>query len=248
MLESSFLHFKGIGKKNSRILKEKKLYTWYDILDFSDSLPFSSDKNRDLILQAELNIQKREQKDWLYFSEKLHPSEKWKLLKENLSIATYFDIETNGYSYGDNITLIICYSKNRVYQFVNGDNLESFLDFLEDVSLLVSFNGTSFDIPMIQNYFRLPNLEIPHIDLRWLSYHTGLKGGLKQIEKQIQIHRTDAIQGLNGMDAILLWNEWKHYKNYKAYETLIEYCTADVLSLEVLAKKIIERNENSLGE
>ncbi len=244
MINTSFLHFKGIGKANLKIISEFGNTTWFEVLDNIEKIPFNDKKKSELVLEIENSIQKLEQDDLEFFSTKLHPKEKWKVLEENFSRACFFDIETNGQNYGDNITLIICYYKNRVYQFLNGDNLDSFLDFLEDVKLLVSFNGTSFDIPMIKNYFRIPKLEIAHIDLRWLSYQIGLKGGLKKIETKLGIKRSDSIDGLNGLDAIYLWIDWKNYQNRNSLEKLIEYCTQDVISLEILAKKILEISKN----
>lgn len=240
MINTSFLHFKGIGRSNLKTIHELGIKNWNDALDNITKINFSDKKKSEFISEIESCIEKLEQDDLEFFSLKLHPKEKWKVLEENLSRACYFDIETNGQKYGDNITLIICYYKNHVYQFLNGDNLDSFLDFLDEVKLLVSFNGTSFDIPMIKNYFRIPKLEIAHIDLRWLSHQIGLKGGLKKIETKLGIKRSDSIEGLSGLDAIYLWIDWKHYSNQNSLEKLIEYCTQDVISLEVLANKILE--------
>jgi uncharacterized protein YprB with RNaseH-like and TPR domain len=246
MIDTSFLHFKGIGRANLKTIKNLGIENWNDALDKSELIPFKSERQKIFLSEVDLFIEQYSADNLEFLCNKIHPSEKWKILSENFSRATYFDIETNGMNYGDNITLIICYHKKRVYQFLNGDNLDAFLDFLDDVSLLVSFNGTSFDIPMIENYFRIPKLKIAHLDLRWLAYHVGLKGGLKKIEKKLGIQRSEAVDGLDGMDAIYLWIEWKNNQNQNSLDRLIEYCTYDVISLETLAKKIVELNRKSV--
>jgi uncharacterized protein YprB with RNaseH-like and TPR domain len=49
------------------------------------------------------------------------------------------------------------------------------------------------------------------------------------------------------MDAILLWMEWKNYQNKRALDILIHYCCADVLSLQLLAGKILEKHKMSVN-
>ena len=51
--------------------------------------------------------------------------------------------------------------------------------------LVVTFNGTSFDLPFIRRAF--PNISLPavHIDLRFVMRRLGYRGGLKKIEKEI---------------------------------------------------------------
>ena len=49
------------------------------------------------------------------------------------------------------------------------------------------------------------------------------------------------------MDAILLWMEWKNNRNQEALNILIHYCSADVISLQLLAGKILEKNKMSVN-
>ena len=247
MINQSLLHFTGIGRKNVERLHAIGLTNWESILDNPDLLPFSGKIKARLLSELPIFLENYEKRNLKFFAEKIHPSEKWTILAEYFQEASYFDIETNGESYGDNITLIVCYHKGKLYKFLHGDNLEAFLDLLDDITLLVSFNGTSFDVPMIQNYFHIPKIPCAHIDLRWLAYHVGFKGGLKEIERSIGIRRPTNLVGINGMDAILLWAEWKHNRNEQALNLLIHYCCADVLSLQLLAGKILEKQNVSVN-
>lgn len=243
MINTSLLHFTGIGRKNVEKLHSIGLNDWKSILDNADLLPFSENIKSKLLSEILIFLEKYEKGNLKFFAENLHSTEKWKILAEYFEQASYFDIETNGETYGDNITLIVCYHKGRLYKFLNGDNLEAFLDLLDDITLLVSFNGTSFDIPMVQNYFHIPKIPCAHVDLRWLAYHVGFKGGLKEIERSIGIHRPEHLVGMNGMDAIYLWLDWKNNNNKEALNILIHYCCADVLSLQLLAGKILDMHK-----
>lgn len=243
MINTSFLHLTGIGQQNIKKLHSLGITNWYALVDNPDLLPFSEKIKQQILKETFYYIENYEKKNLKFFAEKLHAKEKWKLLAEYYEQASYFDIETNGQPYGDNITLIVCYHKNRLYKFINGDNLDVFLDLLDDITLLVSFNGNSFDVPIVENYFHIPKIPCAHIDLRWLAYHIGFKGGLKSIEREIGIRRPAELVGINGMDAILLWMEWKNNHSQEALDLLIHYCCADVLSLQLLAGKILEKHK-----
>ena len=247
MINTSFLHFTGIGRKNVERLHSIGLRDWNSVLDNTDLLPFSNKMKTKLLSEISISIENYEKKNLKFFAERLHPTERWTILAEYFEEASYFDIETNGEPYGDNITLIVCYHKGRLYKFLNGDNLSAFLDLLDDITLLVSFNGTSFDVPVVQNYFHIPKIPCAHVDLRWLAYHVGYKGGLKEIERTIGIRRPSNLVGINGMDAILLWMEWKNNRNKQALDILIHYWCADVLSLQLLAGEILEKNKISVN-
>ena len=64
----------------------------------------------------------------------------------------------------------------------------------------------------------------------------GFTGGLKGIEKQFGICRSEPIDGLSGYDAVLLWR--KYVKgNQQALDTLVEYNTCDTRNLKYLMDK-----------
>ena len=52
---------------------------------------------------------------------------------------------------------------------------------------------------------------------------------------QLDIHRAPALQGLNGHDAVRLWNRWRHGHDPEARERLLDYNEADCVNLERLA-------------
>ena len=68
----------------------------------------------------------------------------------------------------------------------------------------------------------------------------GIRGGLKKIEKQMGIARSDETEGLSGLDAIYLWRRFLRGED-NALKTLIAYNKEDVVNLEVLAQIAYDR-------
>ncbi|MCZ6801111.1 MAG: ribonuclease H-like domain-containing protein, partial [Nitrospirae bacterium] len=62
-------------------------------------------------------------------------------------------------------------------------------------------------------------------------------GGLKSIEHTIGLERSPDIQGLNGWDAVILWEAWLK-GDPEAKKRLCDYNEADVRNLEPLAEHI----------
>ena len=82
------------------------------------------------------------------------------ILKE----CSFFDIETTGVSiYDDEPTVVGCHHKGKMLVFLNGDNLDDFLDLLHDVKLLVS--SMARVMCPLWEYFHIPTLPCPHVDL-----------------------------------------------------------------------------------
>src|SRR5713226_9326852 len=86
---------------------------------------------------------------------------------------------------------------------------EALLDALHGLDTLCTFNGESFDLPILRRAFGLGLLErFRSLDLSIECRRTGLRGGLKRIEASLSIPRRS--NGINGVDAMLLWDRWRH--------------------------------------
>lgn len=234
MLEGAFLHFKGIGNKKFEYLREMGILEWKHILENATS-PIHK-KFPTLLEEVEVYQKAKEDADIQFLVNSFHNRDKWRILYTYFSKASFFDIETDGYN--NRITTIACFHKGEIHQFVKYKNLDQFLDLLDDVELMVSFNGTSFDVPVLLRNFHITEFPAPHIDLRWIFYHEGFKGGLKKIEQDLGIQRPKDLEGVDGMEAINLWYRWNEWKDKEALEKLVKYCSADVISLFVLSEKL----------
>ena len=107
------------------------------------------------------------------------------------------------------MTVAGLYDGQNMRQFVQGHNLQEFPRALAEFDLLVTFNGTQFDLPVLRAYF--PELVLPpaHVDLRFLMARLGFKGGLKKIEPRFGIHRPKEVTGMDGYMAVLLWQRYQ---------------------------------------
>jgi len=182
----------------------------------------------------ELAVSLAHREDAAYFSACLPPGEMWRIFTAFKQKTVYLDIETSGGWQGtDDITVIGIYDGANVQTFVHGINLNDFEIAIANYDLVITFNGTAFDLPFIQSQF--PGISLPpaHIDLRFLLKKVGYAGGLKKIEKELGIARESSIDGMDGYDAVRLWQAYQ-WGDDAALETLIRYNRADIVHLEPL--------------
>ena len=168
----------------------------------------------------------------------------WRVFDSFKAKAVYLDIETSGgYQGVDEITVIGIYDGHTVQTFVNGINLDDFEIAIAEYELVITFNGSSFDLPIIRKWF--PSISLPdgHIDLRFFLNKLGFKGGLKKIEKDFGLCRDSGIDGVDGYEAILLWNAYQR-GDKTALDTLIQYNSADIVNL----KPLMEIGYNEMKE
>jgi uncharacterized protein YprB with RNaseH-like and TPR domain len=166
-------------------------------------------------------------------------TEQWRVLHAWHEQATFFDIETSGLEPESAVTLVVCLHRGRLLRFLKDENLDDFLPLLDEVKLLVSFNGSGFDVPRIESRFHVPRIPCAHLDLRWACHHCGWRGGLKNIERALGLVRPPDLRGLGGAEAVWLWRQWEETRRPAARRLLERYCAADVLSLRWLAAIVL---------
>lgn len=239
VIEQTFLHAPGVGPMTEAKIKEQGYSNWRSVLQQPEALPLGP-RTRASLLQALVHSQQAlAQNDITYFIEHFAVKEQWRILAAYFDRISYFDIETSGLSFDAYVTCVACYHQGQLYRFVRGENLDDFLDLLEEVDLLVSFNGSSFDIPQLLHTWHIPEFPCPHVDLRWQCYHDQLTGGLKQVETELGIMRPEDLQGVDGAEAVWLWLRWQQYADHAAREKLLRYCAADVLTLQMVTSALL---------
>jgi uncharacterized protein YprB with RNaseH-like and TPR domain len=169
--------------------------------------------------------------DW--FLERLVPGHEIRVLPDFAENTAFIDIETTGLGRQDVVTTVAIYMSHTMHLFVRDINLQELLRFIPKIKLLITFNGTKFDLPFLKKTFRLP-WAIPHIDLLYALKEHGFSGGQKKIENMLSIHRRPQTKGVIGSDAPILW---KHHKkgNRSALRQLLLYNAEDVWMLIKLA-------------
>jgi hypothetical protein len=155
----------------------------------------------------------------------------------------YLDIETTGLScqYAD-ITIIGIYlingTESRLVQLVDREvTVCNLLKAVDGVGTIYTYNGSRFDLPFIHGSLGI-DLEAvtAHHDLMYDCWRCNLFGGFKAVEQQLGIPRR--LQGITGLDAVLLWQRYQYSGDQKALATLLKYNEEDVVNLKVLRERL----------
>jgi len=244
MLKRTFLHLPGVGPRTEAHFWRQGLLTWEDFL-VAPKVP-GLGWERLHQLKAGLDESLEHQENPAYFAPRLHPAEHWRLFRNFRPRTAYLDIETTGTFWpGLLVTVVGLYDGQRMRQFVHGHNLREFPRALEELDVLVTFNGTQFDLPVLKAYF--PGLELPaaHVDLRFLLARLGFKGGLKKIEPRFGIHRPKEVNGMDGYMAVILWERYQR-GDRTALDLLLKYNREDVVNLELLMEQAFDLSREHL--
>ncbi len=109
---------------------------------------------------------------------------------------------------------------------------------LEKYKLIITYNGSTFDLPFIKKRYPEVLPHIPHIDLRSLCNRVGLKGGLKEVEKLLNIKRNRIVEKMYGGDAVTLYRMFKATGDRYYLNLLAEYNEEDVINLKFITNHI----------
>lgn len=232
MLQNTFQHIPGIGPKTERRLWDAGIFDWRSAADLPASrIPL---RQADAFARCiDESARALESGDPRFFTDRMPAGLHWRLFPEFRHGIAYLDIETTGMDlWGAEITTIALYDGREVRTYVQGRNLEAFVDDIGAFRILVTYNGKGFDIPFIERYFRT-RLDHAHIDLRHVLKRLGYGGGLKACERALGIDR-GTLRGVDGFFAVLLWQDYIRNRNPRALETLLAYNIEDVVHLEAL--------------
>ncbi len=232
MLTRTFLHMQGIGPTTELLIFHQGIHTWQELAE-----PLNSDSNArtramvDRALNDSFRALARE--DISFFSHALPHSLRWRMFPAFSQHAAYFDIETTGLDRArDTITTIALYDGTDIKWYVQGDNLEDFKHDIQQYKLLITYNGSRFDIPFIERFFNI-KLDQAQIDLCFVLRALGFRGGLKKCERTLGIERPGMLD-VDGYTAVLLWQDYKRTGNPRALETLLAYNICDAINLAAL--------------
>jgi uncharacterized protein YprB with RNaseH-like and TPR domain len=238
MLEHTFVHLTGVGHGTETALWRRGVTNWSEFLS-ETRIPRISEERKAAMDAAILEgVARLGDSDSRYFGSRLSQRNTWRLLTDFQPRTIFLDIETTGISIRSPVTVVGVYDGRRMHNLVRGRNLtdSNLSSILSSAGLIVTYNGKSFDLPVLRNQFPGAVPEVPHVDLRHLFARLGFCGGLKAIERDLDIQRDRRLEMMTGADAVYLWRLWEKKGSANALDLLLEYNAADCANLKDLAR------------
>jgi uncharacterized protein len=228
MLRHTFCHLPGVAARTEQRLWSAGVAAWEDAL--ADSVPrparrLSAEELRE-------SVRRHAAADAGWFDDRLPASQAWRLFHDFRTRCAYLDIETTGMGPTADVTTVALYDGSSVRTYVRGLNLHAFARDVAAYRLLVTYNGKSFDLPMLRRCLRC-RFDQGHIDLRHVLAGLGLTGGLKGVERKVGLARP-GLEDVDGAVAVLLWHDYQWARDERALETLLAYNVQDAVNLETL--------------
>ena len=250
MISNSFSILSGIGGKLEQRLWSHGILSWDDFLgaDAEGLLSLARKATYDDMLSS--HSERLRSLDAEYFSEAVKNSEHWRLYDAFGSQAVCLDIETNGKPLGAGgyVTCVGLYDGSDFKYLLRGEGLsaESLMHELSNYKYLITFYGSVFDMPFLAG--GLPGFQsgMPHFDLCFGARRLGMRGGLKKIEVAMGIERPGDTVGMNGYDAVLLWERARRGDG-RALELLVKYNREDTVNLWRIAHRVYGGLRDSTG-
>jgi uncharacterized protein len=230
MLKRSFIHIPGIGPAKEQSLWEDGVRDWSDL-----GRSTRSERVTEFLNRSEKAYESR---DLRFFHNHLPRNQLWRMIPEFFDDIAYLDIETTGLApppVSQSTTVTFCF-RGQLYQEHDPRSKERLIrKILSECSLLVSYFGEVFDVPLLSREFGIA-FDKAHIDLCfWLKRH-GYGGGLKHVQKHFPEIPARGSLDIDGFDAVRLWS--LHRRGVVgALETLLTYNAEDTVVLEPLLKR-----------
>lgn len=246
MLRATFQHLPGIGPITEAGLWRSGVRDWSDLGHRTGDLGFSAERWRRVERELAASERAIVERDASWFGRRLPEGEHWRLYPEFSNETAFLDIETTGLSpYEGIVTVVAVHGGGATRSFVAGEDLEELPAYLRRFRVLVTFNGSRFDVPFLAASF--PQIVVPpvHIDLRFLLYRLGHAGGLKRIEERLGIGDRSGVEGVDGLAAVRLWHEYRR-GSAAALDRLVRYNRADTVNLEPLLELAVHELEHRL--
>lgn len=237
MLRMTFQRLlRGISANREAKYWEQGIFSWEDLERYLTP-------QESLFLDQEYLFAKAraafESRNTAYFANLLDRREYYRIPLSFPEKTLFLDIETTGLSrYYDVITLVGWSYQGKYNSFILGDDEQPLRTALSDAGVIVTFNGSMFDLPFLRE--GLKNLPIPpvHIDLRFLAKRARLSGGQKSIESEVGFKRPSHLIEIKGESAPILWHQYRR-GDLNALKLLTEYNYCDILGMKFIFDKVI---------
>ncbi len=232
MLRATFQLTAGLGPTRERKLWAAGFRDWKDLQPVKP-LPGVPERLagdlRAAARDADLELLRR---DLVALAPRLPNSEKWRLLRSFSDNAICLDIETDRDE--GVVTTVGLLRADGPHLLFAGRNLHHFPSLVPPDALLITFNGLSFDVPVLRRAFPEWVAPVAHVDLRHIWARLGHHGGLKALERKVGIGRPAHLRQLDGSAAVSMWRHACH-GDRRALRLLGEYNLYDTINLRTLA-------------
>ena len=243
MITHTFQILPSVGAKKEKAIWEDGVRSWDDFLsaDSVHTMRAEAKERGDALLTQASEL--LDDGDAWSLAGMMPKGEVWRMYRHFRDRAAYLDIETDGLSRDSLVTVVTVHRPGDTVTLTEGIDLtpEALSEALDGAAILVSFNGSCFDVPVLRNSFPEVDWDIPQFDLRFASRKVGFRGGLKPLEIELGITRSEEIEGVDGADAVRLWKMWERHGDRDALDILTEYNRADTVNLERIADIVYER-------
>lgn len=183
---------------------------------------------------VDLSINALKNNDIEYYINNLDKKDYYRVAFSYPKKVMFLDIETTGLSKVYSYITMIGWYKNGVYKcWLHGNSFDKLIKDLLDVEIVITFNGTLFDLPFIgvkQEELHYVLKSKAHIDLRFLAKRYNYTGGQKKIEDELGFVRPNDMEGIDGKEAVSLW--YRFLKGDKgALDKLVFYNYNDIAGM-----------------
>lgn len=247
MLRHTFIHLPGVGVHRERTLWKQGILDWDRFLEAVEDGALRQGIYESAAPLVRQSLDAIAAGDAGFFGDRLLSRDTWRLYPDFADRALFLDIETTGLSPEYNeVTVIGALGGGRLALFVKGINLGEFPAYVQQFPLLVTFNGSQFDVPFLRAHFPKARLDQAHIDLRFALASLGYRGGLKAVERRMGLRRDPAIQGVDGFEAVWLWHLYRR-GDRQALRKLILYNLTDVVNMVELVETTVRLKQPQLA-
>jgi uncharacterized protein len=247
MLRRTFIHLPGVGPHRERALWQQGILDWDRFLEAAESRLLRQQIYESAVPLVRQSLDAVAAGDPRFFHGRLPSREMWRLYPDFSEQALFLDIETTGLSPDYNeVTVIGALGGGKLALFIRGFNLDQFPAYIAQFPVLVTFNGSQFDMPFLRAHFPKARLDQAHIDLRFVLRSLGYRGGLKAIERSLGLRRDRTIKDVDGFEAVRLWHRYRR-GDRAALVKLALYNLTDVVNLVELVQIAVRLNHQRLA-
>jgi uncharacterized protein YprB with RNaseH-like and TPR domain len=229
MLRATFQLVPGLGPGRERRLWQGSVLDWTQLSGAPEAL-LPARLRAPLLAAARAAEEALDAGDLAAVASALPGREHWRLFGAFAERAVYLDIEAD---LEEGVTAIGVLDGRGPRVLLAGRDLQALPQVVPPSCLVVTFNGASFDLPILERAFPDWRRPAAHVDLRPVLERLGLRGGLKAIEEQTGLGRPQHLRGLDGNRACWLWRHGVH-GNREALRLFAEYNLYDAVNLRTL--------------